>query len=93
MRKLLSTAIFVIFAVANCPRPAFGQQGASAGIFGSVVDSQGAIVPAAKVTLVHVTTNQVRTTNADTAGEFRFPLLPVGEYRISVEQPGFKRYE
>jgi hypothetical protein len=75
------------------PRLAFSQQGASAGVYGNVFDSQGAVIPGAKVTLLHVTTNQARTTNTDQAGEFLFPLLPVGRYRITVKQPGFKHYE
>jgi len=34
-----------------------------------------------------------KQTTTDQTGEFLFPLLPVGEYRITVEQSGFKRYE
>ena len=84
-------SILVLTLLLTCPM--LGQQGASAGIYGSVLDSQGAAMPGAKFTLLHVTTNQVRTTTTDTAGEFRFPLLPVGDYQITVEQPGFKKYE
>ena len=91
MRKLLTLLLLLISVMLFCPnRFAFAQQGASAGVYGSVLDSQGAAVTIAKVTLLHVTTNQVRTTTSDVAEEFRFPLLPVGEYRITVEHPGFK---
>src|SRR5262245_25414815 len=91
MRILSASLLLALMLVAAVP--AFGQQRASAGIYGSVVDSQGAVVPGVKVTLLHVTTNQVRATTTNPAGEYLFPLLPVGEYRISVEQPGFKKYE
>src|SRR5262249_27854127 len=94
MRRLVTLLLLSISCIVLCPaRLAFGQQGASAGVFGNVLDSQGAVVPGAKVTLLHVTTNQTRTTTTDSAGEFRFPLLPVGEYRVTVEQSGFKKYE
>src|SRR5437867_5839385 len=94
MRRIVGIRVLFIATVMFCMTgPALAQQRASAGIYGSVVDSQGALIPAAKVTLLHVSTNQVRTTVADQTGEFRFPLLSVGEYRITVEQPGFKRYE
>jgi hypothetical protein len=83
----------VLFLCIAGSRPAFSQAGASAGIYGSVLDAQGAIVPAAKVTLLHVSTNQTRTAPSNQAGEYGFPLLPVGEYRISVEQAGFKKYQ
>src|ERR1700757_4417511 len=94
MHRLLTLLLYVISVTLVCPnRFAFAQQGASAGVYGTVPDSQGAAMPGAKVTLLHVTTNQVRTTTSDTAGEFRFPLLPVGEYKITVEHPGFKKHE
>src|SRR5439155_17489323 len=54
---------------------------------------QGAIIPGVRVTLQHVRTNQVRTAVTNQPGEYSFPLLPVGEYRISVEHPGFKKYQ
>jgi hypothetical protein len=73
--------------------PAFGQQGASAGVYGNVLDAQGAVIVAAKVTLVHTSTGQSRTTVTDATGEFIFPLLAVGEYSILIEHPGFKRCE
>ena len=94
MRRLLTLLVYVTAVIMLGPnRIALGQQGASAGVYGSVLDSQGAAMPGAKVTLLHVTTNQVRTTTSDAGGEFRFPLLPVGEYRITVEHPGFKKHE
>ena len=87
--RMLSALVLML--VITCP--IFGQQGASAGIYGNVVDSQGAVIPGAKISLLHVTTNQTRTATADQVGEFRFPLLPVGEYQLTVEQTGFKKYE
>jgi hypothetical protein len=94
MRKLLALQVLLsLLVLIFSTTPALGQQGASAGVFGNVVDSQGAIVAGAKVALLHLATNQTRTTITDAAGEFRFPLLPVGEYRVTVEQPGFKKYE
>src|SRR5712692_959254 len=94
MRRLATLLLLSILVIVLClSGPAFAQQGASAGVYGSVLDSQGALIPGAKVTLLHVTTNQARMAITDAAGEFRFPLLPVGEYRITVEQSGFKKYE
>jgi hypothetical protein len=87
------SALLVLVLMAALTVPAVAQQRSSAGIYGSVSDSQGAVIPGAKVTVLHVSTNQARTTVTNLTGEYLFPLLPVGEYRISVEQPGFKRYE
>ncbi len=90
MRFRILSALALIVAITS---PAFAQQRASAGIYGSVFDSQGAVVPGAKISLLQVTTNQTRTTISNREGQYLFPLLPVGEYRISVERPGFRRYE
>src|SRR5207247_1903662 len=86
-------ALLVLVLMAALTVPAVAQQRSSAGIYGSVSDSQGAVISGAKVTVLHVSTNQARTTVTNQTGEYLFPLLPVGEYRISVEQPGFKKYE
>src|SRR6516165_9506533 len=94
MRATVAVAgLSLLTIMVSATRPALSQQRASAGIYGSVTDSQGAVVPGASVMLLHVTTNQARTTTTNQAGEYSFPLLPVGEYRVTVEQPGFKKYE
>src|SRR6516225_3170303 len=90
--RIFSIAAALLLSLAGA-QPVFSQAGASAGIYGSVLDAQGAIIPGVRVTLQHVRTNQVRTAVTNQPGEYSFPLLPVGEYRISVEHPGFKKYE
>ncbi len=64
----------------------------SAAIVGTVRDVSGAVVAGATVTVTNVGTglSQTRSTSGD--GAFSFPLLPVGEYRLAVESPGFQRY-
>src|SRR5207248_10429061 len=55
---------------------------------GSVVDSSGAIVTGAKVTLSGPTGTKSDTTNAE--GQFLFPLLTPGFYSVKVEKGSFK---
>ena len=94
MRNSIPMLVICILAlVLYTTGPVSGQQGASAGVYGSVYDAQGAVVPGASVRLLQVATHQTRTVATDQAGEYRFALLPVGEYRLMVEQPGFKKYE
>ena len=69
------------------------QQRGSAGIFGRVTDSQDAAVPGAAVHLKQVATNQVRSLSSDEFGQYQFPLLPPGEYQLTVEKPGFKKFQ
>jgi hypothetical protein len=56
---------------------------------GVVTDPAGAVIANTKVTAVDIERGTTRTAQTDDQGEFRFPLLPPGNYRIRVEAPGF----
>jgi hypothetical protein len=62
-------------------------------IQGIVQDPSGAGVPKAKVQLVNVATQVTQTTTADDAGNYRFVSLAPGNYKITVEAPGFQKSE
>src|SRR5438445_5409792 len=55
---------------------------------GTVVDSSGAVVTGAKVTISGPTGTKSDTTNQD--GQFLFPLLSPGFYGVKVEKGSFK---
>ncbi len=61
----------------------------SAVVSGSVTDQSGAVVSAATVTVKSVDTGAVRTTSTDDSGLYRVFALPVGEYEIRAQKPGF----
>src|SRR5579871_4830218 len=63
---------------------------ASGKIEGTIVDTSGSIVQGATVTCKNADTALVRTTETNAAGIFAFPDLPIGQYTISVNKPGFK---
>ena len=73
--------------------PAYAQQRGSAGIYGRITDNQQAVIPGVRITLVQTATNQERIAISNQDGQYQFPLLPVGEYRLYVQHPGFRRYE
>lgn len=58
-------------------------------ISGRVEDASGAVVQNAKVTSRQKDTNITSTLLTDKDGRFRFPYLSVGEYEITVQDPGF----
>ena len=68
-------------------------QTTSTEILGTVTDSTGAVVPAARVTLVRVATNERRETLTNSSGGYSFPLIEIGEYSIKAEAQGFKPME
>ncbi|HEY7353213.1 MAG TPA: carboxypeptidase regulatory-like domain-containing protein, partial [Terriglobales bacterium] len=54
----------------------------------------GAVVPNASVTITNTDRNAViRTVKTGDAGQFAAPLLPVGHYALTVDAPGFQKYE
>ncbi len=62
-------------------------------IQGVVVDESGGVVPGAKVTLAHSDTGFRRELISDDGGRFTALLMPLGAYRITVEQSGFATLE
>ena len=68
-------------------------QTTSTEILGTVTDSTGAVVPAARVTLIRVATNERRETLTNTSGGYSFPLIEIGEYSVKAEAQGFKPME
>ena len=61
------------------------------GIAGRVTDESGAVLPGVTVTATHVATGVSRTTQTSTTGQFSFPDLPLGTYRIAGELQGFQQ--
>lgn len=58
-------------------------------ISGTATDPQGAVVPGAKVTITNNSTGTSLNTTTDSAGLFRFNLIPAGDYKLQVAAQGF----
>ena len=59
---------------------------------GTVLDSSGAAVPNATVTLRNMDTGLVRTVKTNATGAYEFLSVPVGEnYSVQVEAAGFQK--
>jgi len=68
-------------------------QSITGGITGNVVDTTGAAIPNAAVTLTSDATNEVRKTTANETGTFGFTAVQPGSYSLKVERDGFKAQE
>jgi Carboxypeptidase regulatory-like domain/TonB-dependent Receptor Plug Domain/TonB dependent receptor len=64
----------------------------TASLLGTIKDSSGAVLPSASVSLTNTQTNVTHTTQSGTDGTYSFTLIPVGQYRLTVERTGFRRY-
>lgn len=87
-----SPALIFAAALITFSFPASSQQ-VSGSVSGTVLDKQAAIVPNAKVTLVDIAQGDLRETVTNNDGVFVFNPLKPSAYNLSIEAPGFKRYE
>ena len=60
------------------------------GIQGTITDESGAVLNAAIVKATGTATGQVYSTLSSSGGEFAFHDLPLGEYSVSINAPGFE---
>ena len=61
-------------------------------ISGQITDPTGAGVPRATIVASEAATGNRFETQSDEVGNYTLPFLPPGQYTITVEAPGFKRY-
>ena len=61
-------------------------------IVGTVTDSADLAVPGATVTITHAETNQARETTTNESGNYAFPNVAAGTYRVDVALPGFQSF-
>ncbi|HET8668340.1 MAG TPA: carboxypeptidase-like regulatory domain-containing protein, partial [Terriglobales bacterium] len=60
-------------------------------MLGQVSDPTGAVLSGVRVKLVNEQTGVSQTTQTDKAGNYEFPAVAVGNYRLEYEQSGFKK--
>jgi hypothetical protein len=57
---------------------------------GTITDATGAVVPKADVQLLNTATNAVATATSNSAGEYAFPVVQPGSYKLTVKMTGFR---
>jgi hypothetical protein len=62
-------------------------------ILGRITDPSGAAIPGATVAAKSVETGVVTKSTSNEAGNYQIPFLPPGEFTVSVEHTGFKRFD
>lgn len=82
---LLGLVMLLVLA----PGASAQSESGSAAIEGSIVDSNGAVVTGAVVTIRNVETGLERTASTNSRGRFSAPVLPVGRYAVRAEVAGF----
>jgi len=85
--KLLSLLLIFLFAATVLA------QTSTSRVTGRVVDTKQASIPGATVTITNEATGVSQTQTTTEAGVYAFEALPVGDYTLTVEQNGFKKFQ
>ena len=88
-RRLTAIAFILASTLIGAQQVRAQQTVTSATLSGVVQDLSGAFVTDAVLTATNLETNQKQVATTDFDGRYRFPYLPVGAYRLSVNAPGF----
>src|ERR1043166_5350240 len=85
----------VVFAVLVCSVAVAGAwaQSGTTSLHGTVRDKSGAFVSGAKVSLTNAELSLSRETTSGSEGEFDFVALPPGNYKLTVDATGFRKFE
>src|SRR5229473_3916468 len=89
MKRLTYLVLVGVVLLSLASGNAFAQATASGTIQGTVTDKSGAVVTGAQVVAKSKATDSVRTATTSDTGYYRFELLPVGSYTVTVSKAGF----
>jgi Carboxypeptidase regulatory-like domain/TonB-dependent Receptor Plug Domain len=88
--KIANLLAYCAAAVLLCVSLSHAQSAGTGAIAGTVTDPSGAAVANAKVTLTSLATGQARVATTGANGDYRFSLLPPGNYSLEFSASGFK---
>src|SRR2546423_13997482 len=70
--------------------PAYSQLSSGA-ILGTVTDASGAVIPGVAITVTNSGTKLVREAVTNESGNYRVDLVPIGNYQVEANLPGFRK--
>jgi hypothetical protein len=88
----MSGSKFLLIVVLAVSAVTAAAQTSTSRITGRVLDAKQASIPGATVTITNEATNVSQTQTTTEAGVYAFEALPVGDYTVTVEQAGFKKF-
>src|SRR5262245_66311457 len=91
-KSICTMLLALVGGTLPCQMPDGLAQSLDGTLRGQVKDSTGALVPGAVVVAKNNGTGAVRTVETTSAGTYTFTNLLVGNYNVSAELKGFKKY-
>lgn len=89
MNNVVRTSMCIAF----CAAISASAQNVTANISGVVHDPTGAVVPNATVRATNTGTSASFQGSTNSEGQYAIRTIPIGNYRLEVDAPGFKKYE
>ena len=86
-RYFSQVSLAALLGVSTC----LGQQ-ITGSVTGTVTDPAGASISGATAKLTNTETGLIQNGTSDSAGNFRFLLLPPGNYSLQISAAGFKTF-
>ena len=83
-RMLLLSLIVLIASTLSSAQDATGR------IFGTVYDPQGLVIPSVQIKVTNTATQVTREATTNKDGSFQLLALPIGNYKVTAEHPGFR---
>jgi hypothetical protein len=83
--RVMMCGLFLLFALGTANAQF------KAGIQGTVTDSNGGLVPEAKVTLADTENGKTQEVTSSSEGFYRISGLAPGKYTLTIEKPGYKK--
>ncbi|MCU1257995.1 MAG: TonB-dependent receptor [Bryobacterales bacterium] len=93
MRHQKVICVCALFFAASPFRLRAQSQLGTGAISGTIQDASGQAVQSATVTATNTGMGMTRTVSTTGAGDFNIPVLPTGQYTLTVEKTGFTKIE
>ena len=88
-KTLTSAILFLLFALSVGSPAKLAAQSDTGRVTGVVTDTTGAVLPDATLTLTNTDTGAVLTATSSASGNFNFPALERGSYKVEASHSGF----
>ena len=82
--------VFLVLAMMWAPAHVAAQTALTATVLGTITDPQQAVIAGAKVELLNTATNQSQEQTTNSSGQYTFPSVVPGVYKITITMKGFR---
>ncbi len=91
MPRIQRLSVIAALVLMLCAAPLAAQQDRGT-ITGTVTDPTGLVVPNVTITIQNTQTNVTYSSQTNEVGNYTVPNLPIGQYRVTFDAPGFKKF-